>query len=54
MSDERDKLTKNDELENDDDSVEAHQLGEYGVLGEDGEKNVLGEDGERGVISDNG
>ena len=51
MSDERDKLSLNDELENEDDDVEAHQLGEYGVLGEDGGRDVLGEDGERGVLS---
>jgi hypothetical protein len=48
MSDDRDKLSLNDELENEDDDVEAH------VLSDDGEKNVLSDDGERGVISDQG
>jgi hypothetical protein len=49
MSDERDKLSQTDELENDDNDVEAHVLGEdgeKGVLGDE-DKNVLGEDGER-------
>jgi hypothetical protein len=47
MSDERDKLSESDELESDENDVEAHQLGGgYSVLGDD-EKGVLGEDGER-------
>jgi hypothetical protein len=45
VADERDKLTKNDELDTDDDNVEAH------VLSEDGEKAVLGDE-DRNVLGD--
>jgi len=55
MSDERDKLSQSDELENDDNDVEAHKLGDGNdVLSEDGDKKVLGEDGERGAFSNDG
>ena len=46
MSEDRDKLTKNDEMELEDDDVEAHKLG-----GDDGEREKFGEDGERGKLS---
>jgi hypothetical protein len=43
MSDERDKLSLNDESENEDNDVEAHVLGDDpGVLGDD--PGVLGDD----------
>ncbi len=54
MSDDREKLSQTEELENDENDVEAHVLGEDGaknVLGEDGERGVLGEDGERSKLS---
>jgi hypothetical protein len=54
MSEDRDKLSETDELETEDNDVEAHVLGddEKSVLGDD-EKGVLGDD-ERGRIDDNG
>jgi hypothetical protein len=55
MSDDREKLSQTEELENDENDVEAHILGEDGgknAFGEDGGKNVLGEDGERGRLSE--
>ena len=50
MSDERDKLSLSDELDNDDD-VEAHVLGdESNKLGDDADREKLGDDGERGKL----
>jgi hypothetical protein len=53
MSDERDKLSLNDELDNEDDDVEAHVLGDEdrGVLGDDAA--VLGDEaaGQRDKLS---
>jgi hypothetical protein len=52
MSEDRDKLSQTDELENDDNDVEAHKLGDgNNVLSDDGEKNVLSED-EKNVLSE--
>ena len=52
MSEDRDKLSQSDELENEENDVEAHQLGgDYGQLGQDDERGVLGDDGERSKLS---
>lgn len=52
MAEDRDKLTKNDELEQDDNDVEAHSWSDRGKLGgEDGERGKYGEDGERAKLT---
>ena len=48
MSEDRDKLSQTDELENDDNDVEAHQLSN------DGEREQLSNDGERDQLSNDG
>ena len=49
MAEDRDKLSENDEIELEDNDVEAHSWGETDrkVLGEDSDREVLSEDGER-------
>ena len=64
MSEDREKWSKTDDVENDENDVEAHMFGEDGgknafgedggknAFGEDGGKNAFGEDGERGRLSE--
>ena len=55
MSEDREKWSQTEEVETDDNDVEAHMFGEDGgknAFGEDGGKNAFGEDGERGRLSE--